>query len=81
MENEEKIFYTPRRYNTIELWKDVTEQQWNDPAWQLRNSIRTVEALKKVIKLTDYQAEEITRTLSELKRQGKEPMRITPYYA
>ena len=81
MENEEKIFYTPRRYNTIELWKDVTEQQWNDPAWQLRNSIRNVEALKKVIKLNDYQAEEIARTLSELKKQGKEPMRITPYYA
>lgn len=81
MENEEKVFYTPRLYNTIELWKDVTPQQWNDPAWQLKNTIGNVEALKKVIKLNDYQAEEIARTLSELKRQGKEPMRITPYYA
>lgn len=81
MEYEEKIFYTPRRYNTIELWKDVTGEQWNDPAWQLKNSLRNVEDLRKVIKLNDYQAEEIARTLSELKRQGKEPMRITPYYA
>lgn len=81
MENENTIFFTPRKYNTIELWKDVTEQQWNDRSWQLRNSIRNIEDLKKVIKLTDYQAAEIARTLSELKRQGKEPMRITPYYA
>jgi len=49
MENEEKVFYTPRLYNTIELWKDVTPQQWNDPAWQLKNTIGNVEALKKVI--------------------------------
>ena len=81
MENEEQIFYTPRKFNTIELWKDVSEKQWNDQLWQLKNSISTVEDLRKVIKLNDYQAEEIGRTLSELRSQGKEPMRITPYYA
>ena len=81
MENENQIFYTPRKYNDLELWKDVTGIQWNDPAWQLRNSIRKVEDLRKIIKLSDHQADEISRTLSELKRQGKEPMRITPYYA
>ncbi len=30
MISEEKIFYEPRKYNTIELWKNVTEKQWND---------------------------------------------------
>ncbi|MFZ2338865.1 MAG: KamA family radical SAM protein [Bacteroidales bacterium] len=81
MENEEQIFYTPRKFNTIELWNDVSEKQWNDQLWQLKNSISTVEDLRKVIKLNDHQAEEIARTLSELRSQGKEPMRITPYYA
>jgi lysine 2,3-aminomutase len=81
MEIDDSIFYRQRKFNTIELWKDVKEEQWNDQLWQLRNSISTVEDLKKVIRLNDYQAEEIERTLSELRNQGKEPMRITPYYA
>ena len=81
MKSKDGIFYEKRHYSTIELWKDVTEKQWNDAGWQLKNSIRDVAQLKKVIKLNEFQAGEIERTLSELKRQGKEPMRITPYYA
>jgi len=81
MNDVDKIFYEPRHFSTIGLWKDVTEKQWNDAAWQLKNSIRDVGQLKKVIKLNEFQAREIERTLSELRSQGKEPMRITPYYA
>jgi len=81
MNNDDKIFHGPRHFNTVELWKDVTEKQWNDAGWQVENSIRNVGQLKKVIKLNAFQASEIERTLSELKSQGKEPMRITPYYA
>jgi lysine 2,3-aminomutase len=81
MKSKDGIFYEKRHYSTIELWKDVTEKQWNNPGWQLKNSIRNVDQLKKVIKLSAFQASEIERTLSELKSQGKEPMRITPYYA
>ena len=51
MKQEDNIFYKPRKFNTIELWKDVTEEQWQDAGWQLKNSIRTVEQLKKLIKL------------------------------
>jgi lysine 2,3-aminomutase len=76
-----EIFFEPRKYSTIELWKDVTEEQWQDARWQLKNSIRTVAQLKKVIKLNPFQESEIERTVSTLKSQGKEPMRITPYYA
>jgi len=75
------IFYIPRKFNTIELWKNVTEKQWNDANWQLKNSIRSVEQLKQVIKLNAYQEKEIERTLITLKNEGKEPLRITPYYA
>ncbi len=81
MISEEKIFYEPRKYNTIELWKNVTEKQWNDASWQLKNSIRSVDQLKKVIKLNAFQENEIERTLKALKEEGKEPLRITPYYA
>ena len=76
-----EIFFEPRKFDTIELWKNVTEEQWQDAHWQLKNSIRTVAQLKKVIKLNPFQESEIERTVSTLKSQGKEPMRITPYYA
>jgi lysine 2,3-aminomutase len=81
MMTDDKIFYSPRKFNTIDLWKDVTEKQWNDPDWQVKNSISTVEQLKKVINLSEFQAGEIERTIVSMKGRGKEPMRITPYYA
>jgi len=80
MKNE-NFLYQPRHYNSIDLWKDVTRDQWNDAGWQQANSIRTVEQLKRVIRLTGYQAAEIERTLQTMRQEGKEPMRITPYYA
>lgn len=81
MGSKENILYEPRNFKTIELWKNVTEDQWNDPDWQLRNSIRQVSQLNRVIRLNTYQKKEISRTLNTLRREGKEPLRITPYYA
>ena len=44
--------YKPKRHwKEIELWKDVTDDQWNNWLWQLTNTIRTVDDLKKVIQL------------------------------
>ena len=81
MKTEETIFYQPRNYNSISIWKDVTPAQWNDADWQKRNSIHSVEVLEKVIKISDFQKSEIERTLKTMISEGKEPMRITPYYA
>ncbi len=81
MNNEKTFLYKPREFNTIDLWKDVTKEQWNDAKWQIKNSIRSVEQLEKVIKLNTYQKNEIERTIKTLKSQGSEPLRITPYYA
>lgn len=78
---ENEILYQPRDFNSIELWKHITSEQWNDPLWQKTNSIRTIDQLKKVIKINDHQEAEISRTIEALKNEGKEPMRITPYYA
>lgn len=78
---DQNFLYKPRHYNDIELWKDITQEQWNDAGWQQKNSIRTVTQLRKIIKLSDYQASEIERTLHTMRNEGKDPLRITPYYA
>ncbi len=64
-----------RNYKDIELWADVTEEEWNDWQWQVRNRIQDVETLGKVINLTEKEKEEIGEVL------GKFRMGITPYYA
>ena len=66
---------TLRDYRDIELWKDVTEAQWNDWRWQVANRITTVEVLRRVIPLSDPEAREIQESLGALR------MAITPYYA
>ena len=32
-----------RNFRDIELWKDVTDEQWNDWHWQIENRITTLE--------------------------------------
>jgi|SRR3972149_9959411 len=81
MQTKDNVYYEQRKFNTIELWKNMTAGQWNDANWQIKNSIRSVDELRKVIKLNAYQVKEIERTLITLKNEGKEPLRITPYYA
>ncbi len=81
MNTKEHFLYRPRKHNTIELWKDVSARQWNDPDWQMKNAIRTVEQLKKVISLTAFQAHGIEGTVEVLRARGKDPLRITPYHA
>ncbi|MDP2723744.1 MAG: KamA family radical SAM protein [Bacteroidales bacterium] len=78
---QETFYYKPRSYQTIKRWKNVSSEEWQNPLWQDRNSIRDVEALSQVITLTDYQKSEIQRTIDTLRAEGKESMRITPYYA
>lgn len=78
---EENFLYQPRKFNTIELWKDATEDEWNDPLWQRKNSIRSVDQLKRVIKLNRHQENAIRETIDRMRKEGKEPFRITPYYA
>ena len=46
-----------RHFRDIELWKNVTDEQWNDWHWQLTNTIRTLEDLQKVVNLTPDEVE------------------------
>ncbi len=62
-------------WRSIPQFSNVTEAQWNDWLWQMRNGIRDIPTLEKVVKLTDLEREQIEQCL------GKFTMEITPYYA
>lgn len=64
-----------RSYKDIELWKDVTDEQWNDWKWQVRNRIDTVENLKQIINVSPEEEQNIKEVLKKFR------MGITPYYA
>lgn len=64
-----------RNWKEVPLWKDVTDEQWNDWHWQVANRLNSVEDIKKVIKLTKEEEAEIEKVMAGF-RVG-----ITPYYA
>lgn len=64
-----------RSYKEIELWKNVSQNEWDDWKWQVKNRITTVEQLKQIISLTEAEEKDIEETLKKFR------MGITPYYA
>ncbi len=57
-----------------ELFPNVSDSDWNDWHWQVRNRIETLEQLNSYIKLTKEEQEGIKESLKTLR------MAITPYY-
>ena len=57
-----------------QLFPDVTDEQWNDWKWQVKNRIETLEQLKKYVNLSAEEEEGVKQTLKTLR------MAITPYY-
>lgn len=53
---------------------DVSEEDWNDWHWQVRNRITSVEDLQKYIELTEEELDIINNVLGQFR------MAITPYY-
>jgi lysine 2,3-aminomutase len=64
-----------RPYREIPLFKDVSDEQWNDWKWQVRNRLTTLEDFDQVLHLNDEQRDDIKRCL------GKFRVAVTPYYA
>ena len=64
-----------RNWKDIPLWKDVTDQQWNDWHWQVANRLNTVDQIAQVVNLTEKEKEDIAKVMDGF-RVG-----ITPYYA
>ena len=58
----------------FELFPDVSDEDWNDWKWQIRNRIVNVDELKKYINLTADEEEGVKKCLLSLR------MAITPYY-
>jgi len=57
------------------FYAEATDEQWVDWRWQLRNRIRDLKGIERILKLS-------VSELSALKRQGIYlPVGITPYYA
>ena len=67
--------YLSHDYKRVPLYKDVPSEDWNDWHWQMRNDIRDVETLSKVVTLTDKERDEVEKVLKVFR------MAITPYYA
>ena len=61
-------------YRRKELFPEVTDLQWNDWKWQIKNRIETLDQLKKYVDLTEEEEEGVRLSLSTLR------MAITPYY-
>ena len=56
------------------LYPNVTDEQWNDWKWQLKNRIETLDVLKKYVHLTAEEENGVKESLKTLR------MAITPYY-
>ena len=54
---------------------DTSRPEWGDWRWQLKNRIHTVEQLRRVIDLTDEEADAAERASRRF------PLAISPYYA
>lgn len=57
------------------FYPDASVSDWNNWKWQVRNRIRSVEQLSKLVQLTAEEAESVQKRTANL------PIAITPYYA
>ena len=64
-----------RHYSEIKIWENVSEEDWNDWKWQVRNRVTDVDVLREIINLTEQEEKDIGEVLEKF-RVG-----ITPYYA
>ncbi len=67
--------YSRVSYKDVPLYSNVTEEQWNDWRWQMKNCITDIETLSKITELDEKEIEDLEKTLKKFK------MSITPYYA
>ncbi len=59
----------------IPRFKDVSDADWSDYKWQLRNRLTTTEDFEDVLNLTDVQRKDLEACM------GKFRVSVTPYYA
>lgn len=74
MTSEEKYIYKAGQTRRQELFGHVSDEDWNDWSWQVKNRISSLEELKKYIPMTAEQEEGAQKALDLFR------MAITPYY-
>ena len=57
------------------FYPDITEEQWHDWQWQIRNRIRDAEGLSRILNLSENERHAL------LGHAGSLPVAVTPYYA
>ncbi|MFN3477920.1 MAG: KamA family radical SAM protein, partial [bacterium] len=65
-----------RHWTEVEIWKNITEKEFEDFHWQTQNRITNLEKLKQVINLTESEEKAIKEGIGEIFTLG-----ITPYYS
>ena len=60
--------------NRKKLFPNVSEADWNDWHWQLKNRLESMDDLHKFVNLTETEEKGVAETLKTLR------MAITPYY-
>ncbi len=60
--------------NRQRFFPNITDEQWNDWKWQVKNRIETLEQLKEHIELTPEEENGVRESLKTIR------MAITPYY-
>ncbi len=74
MKAEDKYINKKGEARRQELFSDVSDDQWNDWHWQVRNRISSVDELKKYLPLDDDAIAGVEEALKHFR------MAITPYY-
>jgi lysine 2,3-aminomutase len=67
--------YKKVEWKNIPLYANVSDEQWNDYKWQLKNAVRDVETLEKIVPLEADEKADLEKCLEKFH------MSITPYYA
>lgn len=76
-ELQHRNFRNDEFWKKIPAWASVTREQFGDHLWQLKNSIRKVDQVKKV--LGNLVSDEIMKDIEEGQKITPMNIRITPY--
>lgn len=74
MKAENKYINRNGALRRAEIFRGVTDEQWNDWRWQVKNRITTVEELKKLLPMAEEEEQGVAEALCQFR------MAITPYY-
>ncbi|NPA54723.1 MAG: KamA family radical SAM protein [Aquificae bacterium] len=68
------IFLEKEYWKKFPIWKNVSENEWTDWKWQIRNRLKTAEDIQKIIPLSEKEKKSFKKT-SNIYHFG-----TTPYY-